>query len=68
MAVLSSGSTEPVTVVQHLCDLNKKYLLKNYLAAFGLWNLLFDIYVLLFVTQGPTWESIMDTVTMQTLL
>ena len=67
MAVLSSGSTELVTVVQHLCDLNKKYLLKNYLAAFRLWNLLLDLYVLLFA-QGPTWESIMDTVTMQTLL
>ena len=68
MAALSSGSTELVTVVQHLCDLNKKYLLKTIWLHFDCGICFLDLYVLLFVTQGPTWESIMDTVTMQTLL
>ena len=43
--------------------------LKRYSAAFQVWNLFLGLYVLLFDTQGNlTWESIIDTVTMKTLV
>ena len=49
--------------------LNKKISLKKIFGCILIEEFVFVLYVLLFVTQGhPTWESIIDTVTMQTLL
>ena len=58
----------PHDLLYLLSDSNKKYLQKGFSAAFQLRNLFLCLYVLLFLTQGhPTWESIIDTDTMQTV-
>ena len=62
MAALSSGPTELVTVVQPLRDLHKKNIFKK------IFSCILIVEFVIRPTQGPTWESIMNTDTMQTLL
>ena len=61
MAALSSGPTELVTVVQPLRDLHKNIFKK-------IFSYILIVEFVIRPTQGPTWESIMNTDTMQTLL
>ena len=51
-------------------EMNKKEIsLIKILGCISIMAFFLNLYVLLFVTQGhPTWESIIDTVIMQTLL
>ena len=50
-------------------NINKKYLKKKISSCISIVEYVLGLSVLLYVTQGhPTWESKIDTVTMQTLL